>query len=208
MDEGEAGVEVKSSYKINEENGAEDSFAAEMTAGYGLTHFWQMEVGTELEHNDENNTRFTALVWENKFQLAPEEALFIDPGVKIEYAKSLTGQADEVLTRLLLAKQLGKFTNLSNINFGREVGEDSSDDWEYGFSYGLSYNHSETFSYGLEWHSDFGDFEGDYSEQEHRVGPAVYGQLAENIPFEAGMLFGVSKHAPDAELKAVVEYEF
>jgi hypothetical protein len=206
--EGEAAVEVKGSYKINEDDSDEDSFAGEMTVGYGLTHFWQMEAGAELEHNDEDDTRVTALVWENKFQLAPEGALFVDPGLKIEYEKSLTGEADEVLARLLLAKRIGKFTNLSNINFGREVGEDSSGDWEYGFSYGLSYNHSETFSYGLEWHSDFGDFEGDYSEQEHRVGPAVYGQLAEGIPFEAGVLFGVSEHAPDAELKAVIEYEF
>lgn len=205
---GEAAVEVKGSYKINEEDSNEDSFASEMTVGYGLTHFWQMEAGAELESNDEDDTRFTALVWENKFQLAPEGALFLDPGIKIEYAKSVTGEADQILARLLLARHMGKFSNLSNINFGRELGESSSDDWEYGFSYGLSYNHSETFSYGLEWHSDFGDFEGDYSEQGHRAGPAVYGQLAEGMPFEAGVLFGVSEHAPDAELKAVVEYEF
>ena len=206
--EGEAALEMKGGYKINEEDSNDDSFASEVTGGYGVTSFWQTEVGFEWEHNDEDDTKFTALVWENKFQLAPEGALFIDPGLKIEYARSLTGGADEVIARLLLAKTIGKFNNLSNINVGREFGEDSSDETEYGFSYGLSYNHSDTFAYGLEWHSDFGNFEGGYNEQEHRVGPAIYGNLAENIPFEAGVLFGVSEHAPEAELKAVIEYEF
>jgi len=205
---GEAALELKSGYKINEEDSDEDSLAGEMTAGYGISSFWQSEIGFEFEHNDEEDMRATALVWENKFQLAPEGALFLDPGLKIEYARSLTGGPDEITGRLLLAKQLGKFTNLSNINIGREFGEDSSDDMEYGFSYGLSYNQSENFAYGLEWHSDFGNFDNDYDEQEHRLGPAIYGNLAENIPFEAGVLFGVSDHAPDAEIKTVIEYEF
>lgn len=206
--EGEAAVELKSSYKINEDDSNQDGFVAESTVGYGVTSFWQTEVGAEFEYEEGEEGDFSALVWENKFQLAPEGTLLVDPGLKIEYARSLNGGPDEITGRLLLAKQIGKFNNLSNINVGREFGEDSSDETEYGFSYGLSYNHSETFAYGLEWHSDFGNFEGDYNDQEHRLGPAVYGNLAENIPFEAGVLFGVSDHAPEAELKAVVEYEF
>ena len=205
---GEAAVELKGGYRFNEENGNHDGFTGEAVVGYGVTSFWETEVGVAYDYEEGEVNDFSALVWENKFQLAPEGALIVDPGLKIEYARSLTGGPDEIIGRLLLAKEIGKFKNLSNISIGREFGEDSEDETEYGFSYGLSYDYTDTFAYGLEWHSDFGNFEGDYNEQSHRVGPAIYGNLAENVPFEAGVLFGVSDHAPEAELKAVVEYEF
>ena len=208
--EGEAALEAKGSYLFNEHDGA-DAWGGEVVAGYGVTSFWHAEFGLEFEGHEDEDTDLTALLFENKFQLAPQGEWPVDVGMKIDYARSLTGGPDEIGAKLLLAKDIGHFTNLSNIAISREIGEDSSDDNEYGFSYGLSYNVNDHFAIGGEWHSDFGSLErdsDDFNEQSHRFGPVAYGELAEGVHYETGLLAGVSDSAPDAELKAVVEYEF
>jgi hypothetical protein len=150
----------------------------------------------------------SAVVWENKFQLGERGAFWADPGVKVEYEHNLQGGPDEIQAKFLLAKAMGKFSNLANVSISREVGEDSEDEFGYGFSYGLSYEHSEDFAYGLEWYSDFGNFEDDFDDQGHQVGPVVYGDAAGLFEYEAGALIGVSDGAPDALFKLALEKEF
>ena len=63
------------------------------------------------------------------------------------------------------------------------------------------------FEPGIEIYSEFGDFDNDFDEQGHSIGPVAYGKLFDNIGYDTGVLFGVSDAAPDVELKAVLEYE-
>jgi len=206
--EGEAAVEWKGGYDIDDGN---NEWGMEASVAYGVTSWWETELAVEMADEHDDDFEAEALVFENKFQLAPKGALWVDPGLKVEYGRNLTGGHDELQAKLLLAKQIGQFSNTTNIAVGREIGEDSDDDLEYGFSYALAYDHSETFAYGLEWYSGFGTFKDDsddFDEQSHQLGPVVYGQFAENIGYEAGVLVGLSEKAPDATIKAVVEYEF
>ena len=206
--EGESAVEAKADYAINEDGSNEDAVGAEATFSHGVTSFWQAEAGVEYEYEENEGGDVTGLVLENKFQFAPTGSLPVDAGFKIDYTRSLTGGPDELVGRLLLAKSFGQFNNIANINVGREIGEDSSDDMEYGFAYGFNYALNDNFAYGVEWHSDFGDFDNDYNEQGHRVGPVIYGNAAGLFEYEAGALIGVSDSAPDAEIKLVLEREF
>lgn len=184
------------------------AWGGELAVHYGVTSFWQTELAAEFEGSDHEDTEVAALAWKNIFQLAPKGTLFIDPGVMVEYAKSVTGGPDEVIGKLLVAKDLGQFSHLANIGIAREVGDESSNDNEYGFGYGVSYNLNEHLRLGGEWHSDFGDFQGDYDDQSHRAGPVAYGEITHGVHYEAGVLVGVSDSAPDAEFKAAFEYEF
>ena len=209
--EGEAAAEFKGAYNIDADDTSEDEWAGEMTAGYGVTSWWHTEVGAEFVGHEDDDTEFNALVWENKFQLAPKDAWPVDVGIKTEYAKSIVGGPDAIIGKVLLAKDVGQFTNVSNIGIAREIGEDSGDDNEYSFGYGLSYNIDDALAIGGEWHSDFGTLEDDsdaFDEQSHRIGPVVYGEIAEGVLFETGVLIGVSEAAPAAELKLALEYEF
>lgn len=206
--EGEAAVEWKGGYDFKDD---EDEWEMETSASYGLTEFWETEIGFEFAQEANEDFETKAIVFENKFQLAPKGFLPIDPGLKIEYAKSLTGGPDELQAKLLLARQFGKIANTANFSVSDERGDDAADDEEYGFAHALTYEHSDDFACGLEWYSDFGTFEedsDDWDEQSHQVGPVVYGVFAENVGYEAGVLIGASENAPDAALKAVLEYEF
>lgn len=205
--EGESAVEWKGGYEM--EDGSNDNWEMEASVAHGVTSWWETELAVELEHDGgASETDVTGAAWENKFQLAPKGAFFVDPGLKIEYGKNLQGGPDEFQAKLLLAKQIGDFGNKANFNFGHELGEDAADDWEYGFAYALTYDYSEEFQFGAEWYSDFANFSGDFDDEGHQLGPVMYGEIGESVGYELGMLFGVSDAAPDGLVKAVIEYEF
>lgn len=94
------------------------------------------------------------------------------------------------------------------MSVSREIGEDSSDDLTYAMGYGLKYNYSETFQFGAEWYSNFGDFDEDFDDQTHRFGPVMFGDLGGGFEYETGALFGVSDAAEDVLLKVIVGYTF
>ncbi len=207
VNKGEAAVEWKGGYEIDGDE--KDAWESEVSTAYGVTDFWETEIGGEFEDAGRGeDLEFTSLVWENKFQLAPKGVFFIDPGLKVEYAKNLQGEADEIQAKLLLAKQIASFSNIANLGVARELGEDSGDDFGYSLSYALIQNYSDNFQFGAEWYSDFGDFSDDFEDQGHQVGPVVYGDLFGGLSYQAGVLFGVTDSSPDALVKTVVEYEF
>ena len=187
----------------------EDVFKTRNQFAYGFTDFYEMKLSVDTRDDDAG--MFNAFDVENKFQLLPKGEHFIDLGLRLDYVRSLNGGADEVGGKILLGKKTGEFSHLMNFETGREVGEDSSDDWGYGFSYGIAYPLTETVSLGGEWYSDFGTLEDDsdeWDEQEHMVGPVLYGTAFEKIKYQAGVLAGVSESAPDATLKTTISYSF
>jgi len=72
----------------------------------------------------------------------------------------------------------------------------------------LAYDYSEDFQFGVEWYSDFGDFDDDFDDQGHQFGPVIYGDAFGGLGYEAGILAGVSESAPDALVKVIIGYEF
>jgi len=205
--EGEASIEWKGGYDIEDDK--DDSWHTEAEFAYGVTSWWGSEVELEMEHDGtKDETEFSGIAWKNKFQLAPKGEFFVDPGLRIDLSKNLQDGPDELSAKLLLAKKLGEFSNKANFIFSHEIGEDSGDDWEYGFAYAIAHPVTDNFDLGVEWYSDFGNMTEDFDDEKHQVGPVAYGAIGESVGYEVGALIGVSEAAPDALLKAVVEYEF
>lgn len=201
---GKATVEWRGGY--DEDDNDDHSVRTRNQVAYGFTDFYEMKLSADTRHDEGEDTDFTDLDVENKFQITPKGEYWVDLGLRLDYTRSLNGGADGLGTKILLGKQTGDFTHLLNLEAGREIGEDSSDDWGYGLAYGVSYPLTEDLALGGEWYSDFADFEGDYSEQDHRVGPVLYGSAFEVIKYQAGVLAGVSEAAPDYTVKATVNY--
>lgn len=203
---GKAGIEWRGGYEDGADN--DHSFRTRNQFSYGFTDFYELKVSADTRHDEGEDTDFTDLDFENKFQITPKGAYFVDLGLRLDYTRSLNGGADEIGTKILLGKKTGDFSHLLNLEAGREIGEDSSDDWGYGLAYGVSHPVTENIAIGVEWYSDFGDFDEDYSDQDHRVGPVLYGSAFDSVKYQVGVLAGVSDAAPDATIKATVNYSF
>lgn len=203
--QGKAAVEWRGGYEMDD--GEDEVFKTRNQFSYGLTDFYDLKVSVNTSHDDEED-EFSDVDFENKFQILPKGEYFVDLGLRLDYTHALNSDSDGIGTKILLAKQTGELSHVLNLEAGRNIGDEASDEWGYGISYGASYPLSETLALGGEWYSDFGEFEDDYSDQDHRVGPVLYGTAFGAIKYQAGILAGISEAAPDATLKATANYSF
>ncbi|PZQ44230.1 MAG: hypothetical protein DI551_10530 [Micavibrio aeruginosavorus] len=201
---GRATTEWRGGYDFMEDS-EDDTWRMRVLQSYGVTSFWDTRVAGTWSHNDETIT--DAIAWENKFQLAPKGEWPVDLGIRLDYSDATNGNPDEILARLLAAKKFGPFSNTANFSFGRQVGDDASNDVGFDVAYGLAYDLSETYALGIEYYGDFDDFDNTYSEQVHQIGPVLYGTHG-MFKYQAGVLAGVSEAAPDVALKATMSYSF
>lgn len=209
VEKGEVELEAKYGYAIDKDNDVEGEFKQKYAIGYGLTDFWFSELYGEWEKEGEDGAdiEFTAIEWENKFQLTNPGQYWADFGALVEYVHNTDGGADKVELKGLVAKDIGKFSHAINLIAEREVGEKSSDEIEFGTAFNSRYRYSPQFEPGIEMYNDFGDFEGGFDDHKHMIGPVVQGKIFNNIGYDTGVLFGISDAAPDATLKLLLEYE-
>ncbi len=211
VEKGELEVEWKGRYEIDDNNDVDGKWVQKGAIGYGVTEHWFTEFYLEFEKSGESGSdvELDGIEWENKFMLTNPGEYWADVGVLTELVYSTSGGADKGEVKLLLAKDVDKTSHAANFVLEREFGDDASDDTEAGFAWSSKYRHSEKFEPGVELHSSFGSIsDGEsYDEQKHMVGPVAYGHIG-HIGYDVGVLFGISDAAPDATLKAILEYEW
>ncbi|GJL84711.1 MAG: hypothetical protein DHS20C02_04860 [Micavibrio sp.] len=211
VEKGELEVEWKGRYEIDDDSQVDGKWVQKVAVGYGVTEYWFTEAVVEFEKSGASgaDAETKELEWENKFQLTNPGEHFVDVGFLTELKYNTAGGSDAVEGKLLLAKDIGRTSHATNLVLEREFGEDSSNDTEAGFAWSSKYRLNEQFEPGFEVHSDFGSISDgkSYSRQKHMVGPVAYGHLG-HFGYDVGVLFGVSDAAPDATLKAILEYEW
>jgi len=210
VEQGEVELEYRGGYDIDDNDDVDGAWKQKIAIGYGVNNYWFTELYGEFEKEgeSESNIKFSAIEWENKFQLTQPGQYWLDLGLLTELEYNTAGGADKVEVKALLAKDIGKFTHLANLGVEREFGEDSDDATEFGVSWSSRYRYMPSFEPGFEIHSEFGrlDDGSSFNEEDHRIGPVIYGQLGA-IKYDVGYLVGVSDGAPDGTIKALLEYE-
>lgn len=204
---GEIELESKTEYHIDDDNDVDGSWEESIGVGYGVTDYMAVEAYVEFEDEPGEDITTNALEFEARFQFSERGQYFVDSGLLLEYKYSLSGGADKIEAKGLLAKEIGQTQNLVNLVVEKEIGEDAQDHEEYGFLLSSKYMYSSNFDPGIEYYADFGDLTEDYDGQKHRIGPVAYGKIGE-VGYDAGVLFGISNAAPDATVKLNLEYEF
>lgn len=211
VEKGELELEWKGGITHDDDDDEQDgAWVQKASVGYGVTDRVQLEVEGEWEEEgDTNEIDFSAVALEGKVQLTEPGQFWLDVGIKGEYEINTLGGPDKIEGKLLLAKDMGKFTHRANLILEREVGDESEDETEGGLAWSSRYRYSEAFEPGIELHSEFGDISdmADFDDQGHLLGPVAYGKLG-HFKYDIGYLFGLSDSAPDGLIKAIIEYEW
>jgi hypothetical protein len=211
VEKGELEVEWKGGYDVDDDSAVDGGWKQKAGVGYGLTDYWFMELALEAEKNGSGgDADFTAIEWENKFQLTNPGEYWADLGAVVELVHSLEDDgADKAEVKLLASKDTGKFTHKANVIAEREFGDHAGDETEFALNVGSRYRYSTAFEPGIEMYNEFGSLSdgSGWDDDKHRIGPAAYGKIG-NVKYDVGYLFGISEAAPDGLLKVVLEYEW
>lgn len=212
VEQGELELEYANSYELDNDKNIDGKQKNYFATAYGVTNWWATEIVAVTEESGVKGSdpRLEEIKFENRFQLTEKGQYPVDLGLYLEYEAKLNGgEADKLEAQILLAKDIGKFTNYANIEFAREVGENSNDDTEFAFKWSTRYRLSEMLQPGFEYYAEFGELghSGTFSNQEHQAGPVFYGDLPHGFGYEVGYLAGLSDSAPDGETKLIIEYE-
>jgi high-affinity iron transporter len=209
VEKGELEIEARYGYAIDDDGDVDGEWKQKYAVGYGVTDFWFTEFYGKWEKKGDSGAdiEFTAIEWENKFQLTNPGEYWADFGGILEYVHNTDGGADKVEVKGLVAKDVGKFSHTVNVIVERELGEKSSGDTEFGTAFNSRYRYSPQFEPGIEMYNSFGDFEGDFDDHKHMIGPVAQGKILGNVGYDAGVLFGISDAASDATVKLILEYE-
>jgi len=209
---GDSNAEWKGEYVVDDDDDRDGAWKEKLVLGHGVTEFWQTEVEATFGRGggSDDDTEFQSLDWKNKIQFTDQKTEGLDTGMRVTYGFSGTGGADEIEVKFLGGKDFAKTAHRGNLIFSGEVGEDSTDEVEWGLSWSSRYKGSDAFQPGFELHSAFGEIgdEGEFDDQDHRLGPVFYGKFGKGFSYDAGYLFGISDDAPDGMVKAIVKYKW
>ena len=210
---GESGVEWKGEYTKDKENRRNGAWKQKFAFSHGVTAFWQTEIEANIAQGGARRaeTKFSSLDWKNKFQFTSQKEYWMDSGMRFSYALSGTGEADVIEIKLLGAKDIAKTAHRANLNYSREVGEDSNNNGKWGLSWHSRYKYNDYFQPGFELYSEFGEIGKDtrFNQQDHRLGPVFSGALPMSGAFyDAGFLVGLTDAAPDGMAKIILKYKW
>ncbi len=219
VEKGELEIETTGSYDFDHRKDKNAAQEYKNAIGYGVTDRWATELYGEFERqpqeDEDGNTKlsrmkFTNIEWENRYQLTEQGKYWLDAGIYFAWEIPVREKnSGKVEGKILLEKSTQNFTNTANLIIEKEVGGGSTEMSTAGIAWSSRYRLSEYFQPGFEYWADFGEVRNHlpYQEQNHQVGPVFYGHLTPQIKYDVGYLLGVSRSAPQGELKWILEYE-
>jgi hypothetical protein len=189
--------------------------AASLGFGYGATQWWFTEVYVKYKRELNEDTKFDAVEWENKFQLTETGQYPVDVGFLVEIERPTNhDEGWEVKWGPLFQTEFGKVQLNANFLFQRSYQAVEPSNMQFLYQWQVKYRWKPEFEFGFQGFGETGDYDrwSTADEQNHRAGPAVFGKLPlgghHAIKYNAAWLLGASKAAADNTLRMQVEYEF
>lgn len=183
--------------------------------GYGVTDLWATEVILKRERTSRQGV--TSLEWENRFLFDEMGKYSVDVGLLSELEAPLAGRAPwELRVGPMFQTRSGSFQWNANVLLVRAFG--AVDEFGVPFMTNLAYQWQMKYhwraelEYGLQGMGELGKWDNWYkkSEQNHRVGPAVFGRLGtqQAVNYNAAWLFGTTAGSPNHTFRMQADYAF
>jgi len=116
---GELEIETRGSYDFDHRSSKDGKQKQKYAVGYGVTDRWFIELYGEIEKGaTASNFEFTALEWENRYQLTEQGQYWVDFGLYFSYEVSFEDdKADKIEGKFLIEKEIGNYTHIATISF-------------------------------------------------------------------------------------------
>ncbi len=193
--------------------------AASIGFGYGATQWWFTEAYLKYEKESGSRAKYDAFEWENKFQLTEPNRFAVDVGLitEIEIPRERREEGYEFKIGPLFQGVAGAIRWNANLLFERVFRGHSGEPHvtEMGYQLQAKYTVRRELEVGAQAFGEMGKWDHWESsrEQNHRVGPAIFGKVKlgdgrEAIRYNAAYLFAASHAAPKRTFRMQAEYEF
>lgn len=214
VEKGEWAAEVRGHASFDEDDSKDDEQAHRLELEYGITDYWKTAFFGDFQQEPMGSLKYTATGWENIFYILKESEHGLGAGLYLEYKDSHRGgTADDIEIKLLLEKQIAHFLNTVNLNFEKGVGSAADEGVEFAYAWRTGWMFNPMAHVGFEAFGEIGEVHAapDLSEQEHQLGPVMYGKFKFDgigkFKYRLGWLFGLTEETPDHALKWELEYE-
>jgi len=209
---GEISLEISHARSFDKNAAKDGAQVGEVTLEAGLTPRFVVAVSGEYSADPGNAMQLDAHQIEGRYQFFESGEQWMDVGALVAYSFSKQADTPDTLeVKLLLQKDVGKFTHTANIGFSQNVGTfpNLTDEAGYTFLWSTRYRYNEYFQPGFEIQSDLGPGAqlGYLNQQEHYMGPSVQGKFFGHLKYQAAYLFGVSDPAAQQAVRLNLEYE-
>jgi len=206
----ELSVEYNGSHTFDNDPAKNNAQEHELAVEYGISPRWEVEASAGFERDPQGTSQLNDFEIENRFQFFEQGEMWMDSGMLVAYDHAVhAGDADTLEVKLLLQKDIGRYTSTANIGFEQEVGVNAAGGPDYVFLWNTRYRYSEYFEPGIEIQSDLGSDNElqHWNEQQHYIGPAVYGRIFGNLKYQAGYFAGVGEGSASSAGRILFEYE-
>lgn len=192
----------------------EQSFVHEME--YGVNNWWRtgIEFETGREPGPGNHLKFDQMTWENWLVLGERGQYWIDSAIFAEYGRAMRSNTpDEMTIGPIFRKEIWKTSNTVNLFFTKEVGTGAVPRTSFSYAWETRFETGWPVEPGFQAYGEPGPF-GHFapiSQQDHRAGPQLFGELHElgpgTLKWNSGVLFGLTPAAPRQTFRWQLEYE-
>ena len=216
---GEREIEIKyGTEKMKDSEGGERASAGSVAVGYGATQWWFTEAYLKWEKEGAGKTKYDAFEFENKFQLTEPNKYPVDVGfvAEIEIPKERNAEGYEFRFGPLFQTDTGPIRWNANLLIERHfrAHQDNPEGTLMQYQLQARYDVSRNLGVGFQAFGEMGQWDHwlPWNEQDHRIGPAVFGRVKlegrNQIVYNAAILFKATDAAPDNTFRLQVEYEF
>ncbi len=205
VDYGETEVEFRGHDDFDNDDAKDGAAKYKFDFGRGVKPRWFTEIVLEYEDPAQGSGELTEVAWENIVQLTEQGQYAADWGLLLEYAHALEdAEKDKLEFGPLVQMELGRQLWTSNLVFEKEIGNNSSNEFEWEFATRLQRRISPVFEPALELYTN---------EDELQIGPALlgktrFGERHTGFAWEAAVLAGLTHDTPDLTVRLLLEAEF
>jgi hypothetical protein len=209
--QGELELELNGGYQRwkNHDDNKEHQLVVDV--GYGFTSWWKSELAVGYTRVPGEAAKLDEIEWENIFALTEPGRYWADLGLFAELARDHANGRNVLEVGPMFQQEFGPIQSNLNFLLERELGSAAETGAGLSYAWQVKWRGNRSFEPGVQGFGSLGRTNDFGHATEHKIGPAVFGQVAlggrNKLKYNGAVLFGLNNNTPDTTVRFTVEYE-